>query len=281
METFARVPSGSRRNERIIIFCDMIQNEPLKHCFNRAGVMVAQATARLLYACNAADYSFSANTADVLVILGKVRGGFGQYFPVGVEVATIQAAITEAVRALNAYIAAAATASGEPTPGEFPAHVFTTSEPFAAAQVGVINAAIEFVRVSCCGAGWYLNIADGENYRREAARSVELLGEAREIVPLTADDEREAAAALVPIAEHVEAIRAALNIPDFPEMKPNEVNARIVDLYRVLEYLTEPIKTPEQAARMLNRYREFSPLFNQRKGLGFPTANAWDIPDIL
>lgn len=243
--------------------------------------MVAQATARLLYACNAADKWIGRNTPDVLELLGNVRGGIGLYFPVGVEVATIQAAITEAVRALNAYIADAATTSGEPTPGEFPAHVFTTPGQLDAAQVGVINAAVEFVRVSCCGAGWYLTIADGENYRREAARTVELFGEAREIVPLTADDEREAAAALVPIAEHVEAIRAALNIPDFPEMKPNEVNARIVDLYRVLEYLTEPITTPEQAARMLNRYRDFSPLYNRRNGFEIPNANAWDIPDIL
>lgn len=259
----------------------MIQNEPLKLCFNRAGLIMAQATISVLNACNAADTLNRGHVPDVLAVLDKIRGGFGQYFPAGVEVATIQAATTEAVQSLNGAIQAAANASGEPTPPELPPYTFTTSEPLNAGQIGIINACIEFVRVSCCGARWYLHIANGDNYRREAARTVELFGEARQIIPLTPDDEREAAAALVPIREHVEAIRAALNIPDIPKMKPNGINARISELSAVLEYLTVPIATPEQAARIIKNNAYFFGGREPLRGLDIPAANAWNIPDIL
>lgn len=259
----------------------MIQNEPIKLCFNRAGFIIAQATISVLNACNAADTLNRGHVPDVLAVLGKIRRGFGQYFPAGVEVATVQGAFTEAVQSLNGVIQAAANASGEPTPPELPPYTFKTSEPLNAGQIGILNACIEFVRVSCCGARWCLRIANGDNYRREARRALEMFEGVREVIPLTPDDEREAAAALVPIREHVEAIRAALNIPDFPEMRARELNARTEEIRRVLEYLTEPITTPEQAAELLNKYREYWPQFEPLNGWEIPVKNSWDIPQNL
>ena len=250
-------------------------------CFSRAGLLMAQATGRLLFACNAADNLNRGHVPDVLAALKKIRGGFGQYFPVGVEVATVQAAINAATKSLNGYISHAAATSGEPDAPGFPVHTFATSAHLNAGQIGIINACIEFVRVNVSGARWYLHLANGDNYRREAARTVEMFGDAREIIPLTADDEQAAAAALVPLRDRVEEIRAALNIPDFPEMKPNELNARIGELFAILEYLTEPITTPEQAARVLNNYAQMGGDFFGLRGWDLPDANAWNIPGNL
>lgn len=260
----------------------MIQNEPLKRCYTDAGLLTAQAAISVIYACNAADNLNRGHVPDVLAVLKRIQGGFGQYFPAGVEVATVQAATTEAVQHLNGVIQAAAAASGEPTPPELPAPTFKTSEPLNAGQIGILNACIEYVRVSITAAlYWTLRLSNREGYEEQARRTLELFEGAREVIPLTPDDEREAAAALVPFREHVEGVRAALNIPDFPDLTPREINARNAEIWHVLGYLTEPVNTTEQAARMLNEYRDIWLQNEARNWWGMPLKNSWDLPQGL
>lgn len=263
----------------------MITNEPLKRCFANCGVLTAHAAIKVLNACNWADalYKTPNFARDCSRMLQTIPGGYGQYFPVGVEVAAVQAAITKAAQHLNGVIQAAANASGEPTPPELPPYVFhVTPGTLNKTQTELLNACIEFVRVTVPAALYWLErLTDRGNYEREARRAGEMFAGVREVIPLTPADEMEAAAAMVPIREQVEAIRAALNIPNYPEMSAKELNARLYELGRALDYLTEPVTTSEQAAAALSKYAD---LFGDLPGFfGWdnPNPNAWNIPGNL
>lgn len=202
----------------------MLQNEPLKYCFDKSAHLFAQAAVSVLNTCLGINGDNPAEW-DIEELLAAKRADVGQYFKAGTDINTVRAAVTEATERLNELTQIAADTSGRPKPTTFPPYNLTTTEPLNGEQAAILNTCIEFIRVTVGSVNWLLELAGREKYERETVRAIKKFG--REVQPYTAADEMEAAAALVMIAEKCEQIRAALNVPEYPKLDGKQGNQQL------------------------------------------------------
>ena len=217
-----------------------MENKPLKYCFSTTGQLAQQAAQYLWNASVLADsIRYEPGRAPAVEAeLGAIRDDFGQYFPVGVEAGTIQAALSLAFGSLSKITEAAMDAAGELTPPPFSCYAFTSQHSLNEPQTMVLNACIEFVRLSIAAARWLLRLTDRAVYEREARAVLQQWAGVFDVYPLSSDDEHAAARAMDPIRENIEVIRAALNIYDFPELDGKQANAKLQKIGGKILYLT-------------------------------------------
>ena len=218
-----------------------MENKPLKYCFSKTAQLSQQAANCIYNACIFADglRDNPTRAVDVEAQLEALRGKYGQYFPAGTEAGTVQAALSLAVQSLNGITEDGANAAGDLTPPPFGCYTFQEQRrPLDGTQTKVINACIEFVRLSIAAALWLLRLTNREIYEREARAVLKQWEGVLDVYPLTPDDERAAALVMVPIRANIAGIGAALNIAEFPQIDGKQANKKLQEIGGVLWYLT-------------------------------------------
>lgn len=200
---------------------DMLNNAPLIKCFNTAAHLFTQALAFIETTCKTVAVLAAAENAETMEAeLGAIRGRAGEYFPAGVDFATIQERFTKVVQSLNTSARTARAVAGQPAPTEyappvFPAASVVPPQALNETQRALFNACVEVVRYKIAGACWYLKLTNRADYEAGAAVAIERFGDA---YPYDADDERAALDAMGVIAPELDTIRAALSIENYPEI---------------------------------------------------------------
>lgn len=218
-----------------------MENIPLKKCFGITAKMGQQSANYIYNACTCADALRDNPTraGEVEAELDAIRDKFAQYIPDGANAGTVQAAFSLAVQSLNAITEAGTVAAGELTPPPFPCYTFTHQRGnLNPAQTKVLNACIEFVRLNIAAACWLLRLTNRAIYEQEGRAILQQYGGVLDVYPLTPDDERAAGVIMEPIRANIEAIRAALNIADFPEIDGKQANRKLQELGGVLLRVT-------------------------------------------